>query len=212
MRLIARTCLVAIAILGWSAVILQIVLIARLFKDVGLPVTSGIVDALSYFTVVTNLLVAIVVTASAIREKTDLFLTWPSTMTAVAVYIIAVGVIYSLFLRPLWSPVGLQLAADVALHGLMPILFPVYWLVFVPKGKLKWIQPVYWLVYPVLYVGYSLVRGFLIDRYLYPFADVATLGYHRVFINTGFLLLTFLGLGLTMVAIDWVMGRRRRYK
>ncbi len=195
------------AVFGWSAVVLQVVLIARLFKDVGLPVTSGIVDALSYFTVVTNTLVAIVVTASAIRGKSDLFLTRSSTMTAAAVYIIAVGIIYSLFLRPLWSPVGLQLAADVALHGLMPIIFPVYWLVFVPKGKLKWIQPVYWLVYPVLYVGYSLMRGFLINRYLYPFADVATLGYRRVFINTGFLLTTFLGLGLTMVAIDWAMGR-----
>jgi hypothetical protein len=195
------------AIVGWSAIILQIVLVARLYKDVGLPVTSGIVDAVSFFTVTTNTLVAIVVTASLIRNRVDIFLTRPSTMTAVAVYIIIVGVIYSLYLRPLWSPVGLQLAADVALHGLAPILFPVYWLVFVPKGKLKWIEPVYWLVYPLLYVGYSLMRGAMTNRYLYPFANVTLLGYRRVFINTAKLLVAFLVLGLVMVAMDAVMAR-----
>jgi hypothetical protein len=128
-------------------------------------------------------------------------------MCAAAVYIIIVGVIYSLFLRPLWSPVGLQLVADVALHGVTPIVYPVFWLVFVPKGKVKWIQPVYWLVYPVLYVGYSLLRGLVSNRYLYPFADVTMLGYRRVFINTGILLFTFLVLGFVMVAIDRVMAR-----
>jgi hypothetical protein len=198
------------ALLGWSAVSLQIVLVASIFKDVGLPVTSGIIDALSYFTVLTNILVAIVVTASIIRGKPDTFLTGPGTMAAVAVYIIIVGVIYSLFLRPLWNPVGFQLAADVALHGLTPILYPIYWLIFVPKGKLKWIYPVYWLIYPLFYVAYSLLRGLLINRYLYPFADITILGYRKVFANTAILLLTFLALGLIMVAIDRAIARFRK--
>ena len=193
MRWIARSYLLAMALLGWSAVSLQIVLVASIFKDVGLPVTSGIIDALSYFTVLTNILVAIVVTASIIRGKPDTFLTGPGTMAAVAVYIIIVGVIYSLFLRPLWNPVGFQLAADVALHGLTPILYPIYW-----------------LIYPLFYVAYSLLRGLLINRYLYPFADITILGYRKVFANTAILLLTFLALGLIMVAIDRAIARFRK--
>jgi hypothetical protein len=212
MQWMAKSYLLALALLGWSAVILQIVLIAHFFKEVRLPITSGIIEALSFFTVLTNILVAIVVTASLIHGKPDTFLTRPSTMTAAAVYIILVGVIYSLFLRPLWNPVGYQLAADVALHGLTPILYPIYWLIFVPKGKLKWLQPVYWLIYPLLYVAYSLLRGLMINSYLYPFADITTLGYEKVFINTTILLCTFLSLGLVMVAMDRAIARFQKTK
>ena len=44
-------------------------------------------------------------------------------MSAVAVYIFAVGLVYSLLLSALWHPVGWALVADVALHDLMPILY-----------------------------------------------------------------------------------------
>ena len=43
--------------------------------------------------------------------------------------------------------------------------------------------------------------------YPYPFINVGNLGYDKVFINMGVLVLVFLGLGLALIGIDRRMGR-----
>jgi len=151
--------LVAMTILGWLALAIQMFLVVRIVTDAGQPPINGVINTLSYFTVLTNLLVAIVVSTSALRGHSDTFLTRPSTMSATALYILVVGLIYSLVLKALWEPTGLQRAADVALHDVMPVLYVLYWLLFVPKGTLRWSQPIYWLIYPLVYFAYSLLRG-----------------------------------------------------
>lgn len=196
-----RLYLAVMAIVAWLAVGLQIYLVVTIVIGRGEPPIQGVINALSYFTVLTNLMVAVVVSAAAVRENADTFLTRPSTMSAVAVYIFVVGLVYSLFLRSVWDPTGLQLAADVALHDVVPILYVLYWQIFVPKAKLHWKQPVYWLIYPMLYFLSCLVRGAITGRYPYWFADVTTLGYARVFANSAMLLLGFLLLGEIAVAI-----------
>ncbi len=207
MKRVGQTYLMVMALIGWLAVALQIGLVVRIFVSAGLSAINGVIDALSYFTVFTNLLVAVSVTAAARRGHVNKFWTRPSTMSAVAVYIFAVGLVYSLLLSALWHPVGWALVADVALHDLMPILYTIYWLIFVPKGTLKWSQPIYWLAYPLLYMAYSLLRGILISRYQYPFADVTAMGYLKVFANSAMLIAGFYVLGLILVGIDRLIGR-----
>ncbi len=204
-----RLFLSIIAVLAWSAVTLQIFLTTRIVMDAGLSLMDGIVKTLSYFTVLTNLLVAVVVTASVLRGNSDTFVTRPGTMSATAVYILVVGLIYSLVLRALWQPTGLQLAVDVALHDVIPILYVLYWLLFVPKGTLRWTQPVYWLIYPLAYIAYTLLRGGLGAQYPYPFVDVSALGYSAVFANIAMLLVMFLVLSLIVIAIDHLIVRLR---
>jgi len=204
--------LVAMTVLGWLALAIQMFLVVRIVTDAGQPPINGVINTLSYFTVLTNLLVATVVSASALRGHSDTFLTRPSTMSASALYIFVVGLIYSLVLRDLWEPTGLQRAADIALHDLMPILYVLYWLLFVPKGTLRWSQPFYWLTYPLVYFTYSLLRGALTGQYLYPFADVNALGYATVLVNGAVLLGAFFVLGLIVVTIDhaiaWFRSRQ----
>jgi hypothetical protein len=202
--------LVVIATIAWLAVAVQIFLVIGIVTAAGQPPIVGILNTLSYFTVLTNLLVALVATASAWRGCSDGFLTSPSTMTATAVYIFVVGLIYSLVLRALWEPSGLQLAADIALHDLVPTLYVVYWLFCVPKGTLRWDQPIHWLIYPLAYMAYTLVRGLLGGRCLYPFADVSALGYPTVLGNVAIAIGGFFVLGLIAVAIDHLIGRLRR--
>jgi hypothetical protein len=199
--------LIVMAVLGWLAIAVQMFLVVRVVTAAGQPAIDGVVNTLSYFTVFTNLLAAIAATASALRSSADTFLTRPSTISAIAVYMFVVGLIYSLVLRSLWEPTGLQRAADVALHDLLPILFVLYWLLFVPKGTLRWSQPVAWLIYPAAYVAYSLLRGAVTGKYLYPFADVTALGYPAVMFNAAIMLAGFLILGLIMVGIDHLVGR-----
>jgi hypothetical protein len=208
-----QTCLILLAVIAWLAVLLQIALAVRTVTAAGQSPIAGVINTLSYFTILTNLIVAIVSTAAALHSTTsnapDSFLSRTSTLSAVAVYIFIVGLTYSLLLRSIWDPTGLSLVLDVALHDITPILYVLYWFFFVPKGTLRWSDPVYWLIYPVLYVLYCLIRGAITGLYSYYFVDVTLLGYPKALLNTALLLVGFWIVALIVVAIDRFVGRSR---
>lgn len=197
-------CVVAgvIALIAGSAVLLQVLLSVETVQAQGRSALDGIILVFSYFTVLTNTLVTIVAGASALLGERGGFLTRPGTRAAVAIYIFVVGVIFAALLTGLRPMSGLTLAVDNVLHRVVPVLFVLYWLVFVPKGQLRWRDPIAWMLYPLLYVAYSLLYGALAGRYLYPFADVTVLGYGGALANGLVILAGFLGLGLIVVAID----------
>ncbi len=53
----------------------------------------------------------------------------------------------------------------------MPVAFVLYWLVFWTGGTLHWSRVPFWLVYPLVYLGYSLVHGAMTGWYPYLFLD-----------------------------------------
>jgi hypothetical protein len=197
-----RRCAAVIAGLGWFGLIVPLYFDVHgaLVKDMSIPVT--LINYFSYFTTETNLLIALMLTIFCARPQAEQFLTRPSVQSALVVYIIIVGVVYAVLLRNLWDPHGLQLLADMVLHDAMPFLYPLYWLVFLPKGSLRWSDPAWWLVYPVLYFLYSMLRGAAYGTYLYPFLDVAQLGVARAWVNGAFLLVIFFCLGVVLTAFD----------
>jgi hypothetical protein len=207
-----RGCAVVIAGLGWFGfgVELYFNIQGALVKN--LPVAGHLIDYFSFFSIEINLLVALVLTIFCARPQAEQFLTTPTVTSALVVYIIIVGVVYAVLLRHLWHPHGLQLLADIALHDAVPLLYPIYWLVFLPKGSLRWSDPALWLVFPVLYFLYSMLRGAAFGIYLYPFFDAAQLGFERVTMNGTVLLASFFGLGVIVTAIDHALasGESRR--
>jgi hypothetical protein len=185
------------ASLGWSALTLQLYLML-----VKVPAGGMLAEAItfvSFFTILTNLLVALVLTAVAIGKGE--VLRSPSTQAATVVYISVVGVVYHLLLRKLWNPQGAQLAADLMLHTAMPLVYIAYWLLFATRTGLRWKDAVIWLSYPLGYLVYTLARGAVAGVYPYPFVDVNLLGYGRVMAHAGVFLVVFLGLGLLVVAL-----------
>jgi hypothetical protein len=199
----------AIALLGWYGLLLQLYVVIATARATGVPVTTAISNYFSFFTILTNLLVALVLTLSLGTTPSTLsvFAGRATVQSAVAVYIAIVGMVYSLVLRNLWDPEGLQKIADVILHDAIPVLYLLYWLTFVRKGKgedddsLRFSRVPTWLAYPLLYLVYSLIRGAITGIYLYPFIDAGTLGYARVALNAVVLLLAFLGTSLFLVAL-----------
>jgi hypothetical protein len=202
-------CARLLAIIAWLAVVVQIAVAVKTVMAEGQSPLLSVINTLSYFTILTNILVAMVSTAVALHGDSDAFLTRPSTQSAVTVYIFLVGVTYSLLLRSVWEPTGLNAILNIALHDVVPVLFVFYWFLFVPKGTLRWSQPICWLLYPLLYVLYCIVRGELTGIYPYHFVDVTLLGYPRALTNTVLLLLSFWILGLIVVAIDQLLGKSR---
>jgi hypothetical protein len=201
-----RRCAAVIAGLGWFGLSVQLYFNINwaLVKDLSIPAT--LINYFSYFTIETNLLVALMLTIFCAWPQAGQFLTRPSVKSALVVYIIIVGVVYAVLLRNLWHPQGVQLLADIVLHDAIPFLYPLYWLTFLPKGSLRWSDPAWWLVYPVLYFLYSMLRGAAFGTYLYPFFDVAHLGFARVAMNGIGLLAGFFGLGVILTAIDHALA------
>ncbi len=113
-----------------------------------------------------------------------------------------------MLLRSLWAPTGLHKLADAILHSLIPVLFVSWWLLYAPKQGLRWSGPLGWLAYPLAYFVFCVILGMLTGRYLYPFADLGSLGTARVLGNAGLLLLLFWGLGMVAVALARLRGAR----
>ena len=195
------------AVTGWFALLLQLYLII-INRTASVPET--IVRYFSYFTILTNIVVAISFTAVYIKgiAAPGSFITKPKTLTATTVYITIVGLIYNLILRFQWAPQGWAKLADELLHSVIPVLFIVFWLQFVPKQNLQWKNILPWLLYPLVYLGYTLLRGYFVQWYPYPFTDVTTLGYSKVLLNSAMVCSTFIFFSLLFVGIAKITGRR----
>ena len=199
------------AIIAWSALLLQLALSIALSRSNGMPISGAIVNYLSYFTILTNFLVAFSLTCSLCISNTawGRFFSRATVQSALAVYIAIVGTVYALLLKQLWNPQGLQKVADISLHEIVPVLYVLYWVAVVSKTSLAWKSVFPWLAYPAAYFCYSLVRGALTGWYPYPFMDVTANGYARVFLNALLMLVAFLAVSLVTVAFSRWRGRNR---
>ena len=127
------------ALLGWSGLAIQLDLMLFARWTSGASLLGGLVNYFSFFTVLTNTLVATVLTCAALSQDSNArrFFLQPWVTSGIGVSIIVVGAAYSLLLRGLWQPQGLQWLANELLHDVMPVLFTLYWWFCVPKGTLR---------------------------------------------------------------------------
>lgn len=196
-----------IAIVGWFAIVLQLYLIL-LNRVASLPET--IVRFFSFFTVQTNILVAICFTFLWLKPKSKwgLFFSKPKNATAITLYITIVGFVYNTILRFLWAPTGLQKQVDELLHSVIPILVLLHWILFIPKKTLGFKNIFPWLIFPLVYLVYTLIRGVFFNFYPYPFIDVNLLGYNAVLLNSFFMLLAFLFFGTLLIGIGKIKNSK----
>src|ERR1700722_12511914 len=196
------------ALSGWFALALQLYLM--LVQAPGSERLGGGITFFSFFTILTNILTALVFSAVALQPRGGWgqWLRQPPVQAAAAVYIAIVGMVYQLLLRQLWNPQGAQWLADVLLHSIIPVGYVLYWLLFAPRAGLTWKHALAWLVYPGVYLVYILARGAVSHVYPYPFVDFNQLGYSGVLVRSAMLLVVFLGMGLLVVAV----GRRTRQR
>ena len=205
-----RLCVGAVACLGWFALAVQMYLVLWSRWQDQASLLGGLVNVFGFFTVLSNVLVATVLTYSAFGRESAARQFWlsPAVGGGVLASILFVAIAYSLLLRHLWQPQGWQWLADGLLHDVMPLLFALYWWWQVKKGELRLRHLWAWLLYPLGYFGYALLRGHLVGFYPYPFIDVAALGYVRVLLNALAMLAAFIVLGAGVVALDRWQGRR----
>ena len=201
----ARRRFVAVAaLLGWSGLAIQLYLILYSRWSLEASLIGGVVSFFSYFTVLSNTLVATVLTCEWTSRESAArrWFLQPWVSSAIAVSITVVGLAYSVLLRHLWHPEGWQFLADELMHDIVPLLFLAYWWVCVPKGTLRLRHIGLWVIYPLVYFAYVLWRGHVLAVYPYPFIDVDKLGYPQVFVNAGGLLAGFVVIALVVIGLD----------
>lgn len=190
---------VGVSTIAWVAVFIQLILRQ-----------GSIVNFLSYFTVLCNLLIAVSLTCSVFWPAFAIgkFFSRISVQSAIALYILIVGLVYNIVLRGIWVVTGLQWVVDNLLHVVVPVLYVLYWVVVTPKGSLKWKDGLYWTIFPTVYLIYSLVRGEAVGWYPYPFLDVLKHGYQQVVVNIVLMIAVFFGMGLLLIGLNRWMGKR----
>ena len=194
---------------------LLVALVAAAAVTVDLFLGSPI-RVLTYFTIQSNILLALVMIATARRAWTARRPLSPSVTGAALLYITITGLVYHLILVPHTSSpfamtggtvTGWQAVTNHVLHTVTPIAAVIDWLLLTAPGRLHLRMAATWLLYPALYLAVSLGRGELIlpgtpGRYLYSFLDVEQHGYKSVLGNALLLGLAFYALSVLLVALD----------
>jgi hypothetical protein len=188
------------ALIGWVGLALQLwIMLGNL----------GLVPALwrffGFFTILANLGAAAVATAVALGSDGPLAGARARLMAATS--ILMVGLVYSVALRALWNPTGLQKVADVALHDAAPLTWVVLWL-FAPHTRLGW-KEIWWaLIPPAAYVAYAMIRGALDGWYAYWFMNPAIQTPTAFAMCIAILLGGFSLAAAALVAADRMIGKR----
>lgn len=191
----------ATAAVAFGALGLQLSLMVAAHLAEGSGVVRAVWRFLGYFTLLTNLGVAVVASLLVFRPG------WagPRVRLATLVSIALVGLVYSLALRHAWSPTGAQKLADHALHDVTPLLFAACWLAW-DHGRLTWRDALWGIAPGLAYAVYALARGAADGWYAYWFLDPMQSSPLELARNIAILALGFLAAAMAIVALDRRLG------
>lgn len=132
-----------------------------------------------YFTFMSNALVALTGWTLALRPRASSALFHVLHLCGL-VCIIITGVVFNLLLRSDDPMTPLQRFHDGVQHIATPILAPLFWLVFGPRGRVSWRRIGLASIIPIAWLVVTMIRGAILDWYPYGILDVPKLGYAGV--------------------------------
>lgn len=179
-------------------------LIIQTFVDLdadGGTVASVWWNMVRYYTILTNLTVAIVFGAMALSGK-RLNAHWSGAIT---LQIVLVGIVFHALLAA--SHEFKSIIGEVSNHGfhtVVPALCFLWWLTCAPKSGLGWRNALQWIIWPLVYAAYGIWRGSLDGKYPYYFLDVPELGLlgllrEMSIVAAGFLVFGFILVGIARI-------------
>lgn len=182
------------AICGWANLGIQLAIMLE-----AMAVGPALWRFLGFFTILTNLLVAVMATRLALGRKSGL--SGPAARMAITAAMLLVGIAYWFLLAPLWTPTGWQLVADIGLHTVQPVLAAALWL-SLRDGSLSWSDGPKAAIWPALYAVYALARGAGDGWYAYWFLNPKDQSLVELLISIAGFSLLVMGIGAVLVAID----------
>jgi hypothetical protein len=161
----------------------------------------------SYFTIQSNVIAVAVFLVGVAWWRTAPTAIWELVRGAAVVYMTVTLVVYALLLSGTDVDTAVSWVNTVV-HQLMPIAVIADWLIDPPRHRIPIATSLRWLAYPLLWTGYTLIRGAITGWYPYPFLNPADGGYGSVAIY----IVAILAFGIVLCAIvAWIgntVGRR----
>lgn len=209
---------IVIRVLRFAVGIFVLVALARKTFDATLQGNNvDVAQLYSEFTVQSNLILGLVLLASATWPRTWLPQWWDHLFGALVLYLVMTGIIYVVLVAPpgepwwSWDMYWPQLAH----HRLAPLFVALDWLLVTRTVRGNGWRPVVWLTYPVAFLVFSWGRGAVDGWYVYDFLD-PTLdgGWPAALTTTAQVLVAFLVIALLVhFAGNWrsalAAGRER---
>lgn len=203
----ARACFAFTALAVLVGVTIQVFNAAN--GDSGHFATAGarVFNLFCYFTIQSNLLVGLGCLLLAIRlERSSAAFAWLRMTSLVAIAI--TGLVYYTVLADFGALHGWRLAGDIVVHGIVPIVSVLGWLLFGPRGLTAPHLVPLTLAFPACWLAFTLIRGPIVDFYPYPFVDVNAHGYPIVLVNSAAIGLLVIGLAAGALRLDARLSRR----
>ncbi len=207
MPTLARFLYLITALVAWVALAVQFWLLARTITAEGASLGFALWRFLGFFTILTNSAIAIASTILCIAPRTTLLAARSKLSLATAIAL--VGIVYSIALRSIWNPQGLQAVVDHALHDATPVLFVAAWLAD-RHGTPRWSDSFWTVAFPVAYCAYAMTRGAVDGWYAYYFLDPSKLPGGQFVLNIAGLLAVVIFIALVLVALKRLAGSWRR--
>lgn len=181
------------------------------FNEAGSAGAVGrVLDFISYFTILSNIVVAVVATLLWRNPHRNSGLFRVLRLDSL-IMITVTGLVYTIVLAPDAELRGWEYVSNTLEHYITPVLTVLVFILIGPRGLIRVRTIFLALVLPLIWVAYSLARGAVIDSYPYGFLDAARYGYGTVMIN----LIGIVGIGIVLgfgfLGIDKLIGKRARH-
>lgn len=190
-----RPFLLFVAVISWLGVFL--VLYNGFINNPKGDVIFSLTNVLSYFTVQSNILVALF--STYLLTTNPKMSKWGELFFFGSVVNISVtGIIYATVLAGVWDPKGIEFVVNMILHYFTPVLYVLYWFFLHKRFVFNKKFPIVWLFYPVAYIVYTLLRAPSTGFYPYPFIDLSQISLQQFLINSSLM-------GIFIIFIGYVV-------
>jgi hypothetical protein len=167
--------------------------------------TERLVRLFSYFTIQSNILVAVasgLIAAQPLRTGRVRAVLHLDALLCIGV----TGVVYHAVLADaaaVLTPSGWL--ANLLLHTVAPVGTWLVWLLVGPRPRFGGSTVAWAVAYPLAWIAYTLVRGSVVGWYPYPFLDVGAIGLATAARNTAGVAIGFLVLALLVRLLERVL-------
>ena len=196
--------------------------IIALLKDCGFFELNIKIYSFMYFTIISNFLCFLMFTILGVKTIYDIRKDGrygiskinPHLKGMIIVSIVLTMCIYHFILIPYalsLDPTRRFKIADIILHYIIPFLTIGDWILFDEKRSFKIFDPFLWTCIPVIYVAFVFIQtrlnlvqkmGVVMDKYIYAFLNLETLGKYGVAKNIMLIFAFLLLIGYFIYGID----------
>lgn len=211
---IAHVWHLAVLVVIVASIIVQIVLLLTGGADANsgetgssAPVATRLVRLFLFFTIDSNLIVALVCALTLAHPLRGGFW-WEALRLNALTAITITGIVYATLIAPFLHLDGWALVTMAGLHVVSPIGYVLAWILFSPRRHLRSSHIPAAFVLPVIWLVITFVHGRLTGWYPYSFLDVGDIGLGSALVNALLILIAGTVIATLYRLLDAVLPQR----